>query len=212
MSKSKGNVIDPWTVLDTRGADALRWYFFSAGSPWTHAPRVPRGHRRDHAPVPPDALEHLLVLRHLREPRRLDAPGRPRRAGAVRRTCSTAGSGRGCTRTVREVTDALDGFDALRGAQALEAFVDDLSNWYVRRSRPRFWKAADPHAHATLHECLATLALLLAPFCPFVADELYANLVPGAGESVHLADWPERRRRRDRRRRSKPRWPRRARS
>src|SRR4029453_16604100 len=92
--------------------------------------------------------------------------------------------------TVREVTDALDGFDALRGAQALEALVDDLSNWYVRRSRPRFWKAADPHAHATLHEALTTTALLLAPFCPFAADELYANLAPDAG-SVHLADWPE---------------------
>jgi isoleucyl-tRNA synthetase len=91
---------------------------------------------------------------------------------------------------VREVTDALEGFDALRGAQALESLVDDLSNWYVRRSRPRFWKAADPNAHATLHEALSTIALLLAPFCPFVADELYANLAAGAG-SVHLADWPE---------------------
>jgi isoleucyl-tRNA synthetase len=91
---------------------------------------------------------------------------------------------------VREVTDALEGFDALRGAQALESLVDDLSNWYVRRSRPRFWKAADRHAHATLHEALTTVALLLAPFCPFVADELYANLAAGAG-SVHLADWPE---------------------
>src|SRR5262249_59147110 len=72
---------------------------------------------------------------------------------------------------VAEVTDALDGFDALRGAQALERLVDDLSNWYVRRSRARFWKAADPAAHATLYEALTTAVLLLAPFCPFVADE-----------------------------------------
>ena len=78
--------------------------------------------------------------------------------------------------TVAAVTDALDGFDALRGAQALERFVDDLSNWYVRRSRSRFWQADDATAHATLHECLSTLALLLAPFTPFVADELHRNL------------------------------------
>jgi len=80
-------------------------------------------------------------------------------------------------------------FDALRGAQALERLVDDVSNWYVRRSRPRFWKAADPAAHTTLHEVLTTTALLLAPFCPFVSDEIHRNLVPGA-DSVHLADWP----------------------
>jgi isoleucyl-tRNA synthetase len=99
--------------------------------------------------------------------------------------------------TVAAVTDSLEGFDALRGAQALDGFVDDLSNWYVRRSRARFWNANDPSAHATLHECLSTLALLLAPFTPFVADELHRNL-SGAGsvaerqgrESVHLADWP----------------------
>jgi len=91
--------------------------------------------------------------------------------------------------TVAAVTESLEGFDALRGAQALEGFVDDLSNWYVRRSRARFWNANDAHAHATLHECLSTLALLLAPFTPFVADELFRNL-SGATESVHLADWP----------------------
>ena len=69
------------------------------------------------------------------------------------------------------------------------AFVGDLSNWYVRRSRPRFWKSADPAAHATLHECLVTVTLLLAPYCPFITDELYANLT-GSADSVHLADWP----------------------
>jgi isoleucyl-tRNA synthetase len=91
--------------------------------------------------------------------------------------------------TVREVTDALDSFDALRGAQALDGLVDDLSNWYVRRSRPRFWKSADASAHATLHECLTTIALLLAPYCPFVADAMWQNLRATKG-SVHLEDWP----------------------
>jgi isoleucyl-tRNA synthetase len=91
---------------------------------------------------------------------------------------------------VRDVTSALEGFDAYAGAQSLAGLVDDLSNWYVRRSRPRFWKSSDPDAHATLHECLVTVAQLLAPFCPFVSDELYRNLTLG-GESVHLTDWPE---------------------
>jgi isoleucyl-tRNA synthetase len=100
--------------------------------------------------------------------------------------------------TIATVTEALDGFDALRGAQALERFVDDLSNWYVRRSRARFWNAeagSVPEretgaAHATLHEALSTVARLLAPFTPFMADELHRNL-QSSGESVHLADWPE---------------------
>jgi isoleucyl-tRNA synthetase len=88
------------------------------------------------------------------------------------------------------VTDALESFDSLTGAQALAELVDDLSNWFVRRSRPRFWKSSDPAAHATLHECLTTISQLLAPFCPFVTDAMYSNLVPDAG-SVHVTDWPE---------------------
>jgi isoleucyl-tRNA synthetase len=185
MSKSKGNVIDPWTVLDTRGADALRWNFFSAGSPWTP--------RRVSVEAIDESARFLVTLWNTYSffvtyanldgwtptadvadpsPEVLDRWVRSR-----------------LHHTVGTVTDALEGFDALRGAQALDAFVDDLSNWYVRRSRARFWQANDPQAHATLHECLSTVALLLAPFTPFVADELHRNL-GATGESVHLADWP----------------------
>jgi isoleucyl-tRNA synthetase len=92
-------------------------------------------------------------------------------------------------RTVRTVTTALEGFDALAGAQALAELVNDLSNWYVRRSRPRFWKSSDPAAHATLHETLTTIAQLLAPYCPFVSDAMFANLAQ-TSQSVHLTDWP----------------------
>ena len=92
------------------------------------------------------------------------------------------------------VTGALEGYDTLTAAQLLESFVDDLSNWYVRRSRPRFWKASDPGAFAALHESLSAVALMLAPFTPFVADEIYSVLretAPAGGEvSVHLEDWP----------------------
>ena len=87
------------------------------------------------------------------------------------------------------VTDALEAYDTLAAAQTLESFVDDLSNWYVRRSRPRFWKASDRRAFATLYQALATVAKLLAPFCPFVADEIY-RVLGGPEPSVHLEDWP----------------------
>ena len=78
--------------------------------------------------------------------------------------------------TTAAVTEALEGFDALTGATRIAALVDDLSNWYVRRSRPRFWGADDPDAHATLHHCLVVTSRLLAPFCPFLAEEIHGIL------------------------------------
>jgi isoleucyl-tRNA synthetase len=93
-------------------------------------------------------------------------------------------------RTVAVVTDALESYQSYTGAQAIAELVDDLSNWYVRRSRPRFWKSSDPAAHATLHECLTTIAQVLAPYCPFITDAMYHNLVSNGG-SVHVTDWPE---------------------
>jgi isoleucyl-tRNA synthetase len=184
MSKSRGNVVDPWEVIESRGADALRWSFVSSGSPWT-------ARRVSLTQIDEAANRFLLTLWNtyaffvtyanldgwepgavpVRPTHVLDRWVRSRLHGLV-----------------AEVTEALEGFDALRAAQGLERFVDDLSNWYVRRSRPRFWASGDPAAHAVLHECLTTLTLLLAPFCPFVADALHANLTGGG--SVHLADWP----------------------
>ncbi|NIR01229.1 MAG: class I tRNA ligase family protein, partial [Gemmatimonadales bacterium] len=99
---------------------------------------------------------------------------------------------------VADVTRALEDYDAARVTQVVESFVDDLSNWYVRLSRRRFWKSqADEDkqsAYSTLYEVLVTLVRLLAPILPFTAEEIYQNLVrsvlPGAPESVHLTDWP----------------------
>ncbi|MDX6642466.1 MAG: isoleucyl-tRNA synthetase, partial [Solirubrobacteraceae bacterium] len=87
------------------------------------------------------------------------------------------------------VRDRLDDYDATFAGRAIAELVDDVSNWYVRRSRPRFWDG-DPAAFATLRHCLVTISQLLAPFCPFVADEIYDNL-DGAEQSVHLCDFPE---------------------
>ena len=188
MSKSRGNILDPWTVLETRGADALRWNMVSSGSPWTS--------RRVFPEAIDESTSRFLVT--LWETYKFfvlyanldgwdEPPLEPPELHVLDRWILSRLHG-----TIETVTDALEGFDALRGAQALEGFVDDLSNWYVRRSRPRFWNAggnADVAAHWTLQESLRTIALLLAPFCPFVSDHLYRNIA-GATESVHLADWP----------------------
>ncbi len=91
--------------------------------------------------------------------------------------------------TVELVTDRLDHFDATTGGRAIGELVEDLSNWYLRSSRRRFWEG-DRAAFETLESCLLTIAKLLAPFCPFIADEIYDNL-DGSESSVHLCDWPE---------------------
>ena len=190
MSKTKGNVIDPWSVLDTRGADALRWNMFSAGSPWTP--------KRMFLEAVDDTTNRFLrtlwnTYSFFVTYANLDA-WRPAPRPEVEHVLDRWARSR-LHSTVQTVTASLEAFDALAGAQALDQLVDDLSNWYVRRSRPRFWKSSDPAAHATLHECLLTIAQLLAPFCPFVADELFSNLSaagPGdRGPSVHLSDWPD---------------------
>ena len=186
MSKSRGNVIDPWTILETHGADALRWYFFSAGSPWTN--------RRVYEEGIEEATRRMLLTLwntyyFFVTYANLDGWEPDGAARAPSHVLDRWARSR-LHGTVRDVTTALEGFDAYAGAQAVERLVDDLSNWYVRRSRPRFWKSTDPDAHATLHECLRTVTKLLAPFCPFVTDEVHVNLARTT-ESVHLADWPE---------------------
>jgi isoleucyl-tRNA synthetase len=184
MSKSKGNVIDPWEMFDRVGADAVRWTFFSQGQPWTPRRVYEEGVREA-------TRQSLLTLWNcysfFATYADLDgwtpqAERRPVTHVLDRWILSELDA------TVRTATDGLDDFDAFGAATAIAAFIDDLSNWYVRRSRPRFWKSSDPAAHQTLHECLVTVSELLAPFCPFLADELHTTLTGSA--SVHLADWP----------------------
>ena len=146
-------------------------------------PVLGRDGRRVAAPVPAAAVEHVRLLRPVRErQRRARSSGEPETEldrWAISRLHAT-------TEVVRE---RLDDYDATRAGHAIAAFVDDLSNWYVRRSRPRFWDG-DPAAFGTLHHCLVGVAQLLAPFCPFLADEIYDNL-DGGEPSVHLCDFPE---------------------
>ena len=208
MSKSKGNVIEPWVVLERQGADAFRWYLLTAQSPWESF--------RFSLEAVDDAMRrflltlwntHSFLVTYASLPDGW-SPGGPSPDPAALRPVDRWILSR-LDGTVADVTRRLEGFDATGAGRGLEAFLDDLSNWYVRTSRRRFWggrnggegSADGDAAFATLHECLSTLALLVAPFCPFVAEEMYGTLVAAhdseAPESVHLADWPSPRGRHD---------------
>jgi isoleucyl-tRNA synthetase len=183
MSKSLGNTVDPWAVIGDYGADALRWYFFTSKYPWD-------GYRFSPETIAEGVRTFLLQLWNTYSFYVLYANASEVAPGAAvgRRSELDHWILSRLQATVEGVGERLEEFDATAGGRAIAQFVDDLSNWYVRRSRPRFW-AGDPAAFSTLHECLVTVAQLLAPFCPFVADEIYDNL-DGSQPSVHLCDWP----------------------
>jgi isoleucyl-tRNA synthetase len=186
MSKSRGNIVDPWDVIDRFGADALRWYFFTSKQPWD-------GYRFSVEAVGEGVRLFLRQLwntygfyvLYANASNLDDLEGRP---PSDRPDLDRWIQSRGAA-TVERVRERLDAFDATGAGRAIAEFVDDLSNWYVRRTRRRFW-AGDVDAHATLRECLLTVAGLLAPFLPFIADEIYDNL-DGSLASVHLTDFPE---------------------
>jgi isoleucyl-tRNA synthetase len=192
MSKHLGNVLEPIPLMDAHGADALRWFFAASGSPW--------GARR----VGHDVLSEIVrkvLLTYWNTASFLvlyanaggwtpsSAPPAASRPLLDRWVLSELHA------VTRDVTSALESFDTAAAGRRLTTFIDDLSNWYVRRSRRRFWdgpgSADGAAAFATLYECVTTLTLLLAPFVPFVTDYVWGVLRrAGAPESVHLASWP----------------------
>ncbi|MGH2847658.1 MAG: class I tRNA ligase family protein, partial [Thermoleophilaceae bacterium] len=195
MSKSKGNVVVPWDVLDTHGADAFRWYYFTSKQPWD-------GYRFSLETVGESVRQFLkplwntyafyVLYANVNEPEG-DSPGYGELASGRPEARPTADLDRWIASrlagTVERVIERMDGYDTTFAGRAVADFVDDLSNWYVRLSRRRFWDG-DPTAFATLRECLLGTAKLLAPLTPFVADEIYENL-DGGEPSVHLCDFPE---------------------
>jgi isoleucyl-tRNA synthetase len=197
MSKSLGNVINPWDLFEKQGADALRWALYTATSPGNTR-------RFSEDQVDEAVRKHLLTLWNTYsffvtyaridgfDPNTDSVP--PERRSLMDRWALGE-----LQLTTQTVTERLDAYDVTAAGRAIGDFVDELSNWYVRRSRRRFWKGEDDldkkAAHSTLYECLVAVAKLTAPFTPFVAEVLYQNLVVNvdgeAPESVHLADWPE---------------------
>src|SRR3954470_10950781 len=176
MSKSKGNVVEPWEVIDRFGADAFRWFFFTSKQPWD-------GYRFSVDAVGEWSHRFLSTLWAVHHFHSLYRPERDTEPTEFDRWILSR-----LAATVDEVTERLEAFDATFAGRAIAEFVDDLSNWYLRRNRRRLWNG-ESAAFATLRECLVTVAQLLAPFCPFTADELYVQL-GGEEGSVHLCDWP----------------------
>jgi isoleucyl-tRNA synthetase len=183
MSKSRGNVVSPWDVLERYGADAFRWYLFTSKQPWD-------GYRFSFDAVGEGVRQFLLTLWNTYSFFVLYANvnGVARDADGERTLLDRWVLSR-LDGVVETVTERLDDYDTTSAGRAIAAFVDDLSNWYVRLSRRRFWDG-DPGAMATLRECLVTTAELLAPLTPFVADEIYENL-HASEPSVHLCDFPQ---------------------
>ena len=186
MSKSRGNIVEPWELLGEFGADTARLYFLASSEVW-------RPKRFDRAAIPEIAGSFLVTLRSTYAFFQLYAGGEVPARVAERETALDRWLRSRLAATVEAVLDAWDGYDATAGVRAVIQFVvDDLSNWYVRLSRSRFWapdREADPAAVGTLYDALVTVSRLLAPAAPFATDWLHRAL---CGESVHLARFPER--------------------
>jgi isoleucyl-tRNA synthetase len=208
MSKSKGNVVEPWDVISAHGADAFRWYYLTAQQPWS-------GYRFSVDTVGESVRQFLLTLWNTysfwvlyanaenlgpadfssdtlltfvrNNPTNVKSTADDLDRWALSKLQSTIA-------TVRE---KMDEFDCTAAGRAIAEYVEELSNWYVRLSRRRFWEG-DRAAFATLRHCLLEVVALLAPFTPFLAEEIHLNLAGGAGEelgelpdSVHLRDFPQ---------------------
>ncbi|MFN2465289.1 MAG: isoleucine--tRNA ligase [Candidatus Dormibacteria bacterium] len=195
MSKSKGNVVDPMQMMDRYGADAVRWYFYTAvaaGSEYRVSPKVFSDVVGGFMRMLWNCYVFFVQYANLDgfDPEAQPSTPLEQRPLLDRWLLSEL------NQCVTRATTELEAYDATGAARAIENFVADLSNWYVRRSRRRFWKSESDHdklsAYQTLHEALTKVSLLMAPFAPFIADELYRNLARGdaRADSVHLADWP----------------------
>ncbi|MBR2340854.1 MAG: isoleucine--tRNA ligase, partial [Clostridia bacterium] len=196
MSKHKGNVVDPWTVLDKQGADAVRWYFYTSSAPWLPSrfyPEAVSEAQRKYMGTLWNTYAFFCLYADVDgyDPSKYDI-----------KTCKLSLMDKWIlsklNTLIKTVDENLAVYNIIDSARALQDFIDILSNWYVRRGRDRYWgsemtddKAA---AYTTLWYVLVTFAKLTAPYTPFIAEEMYLNLVPNffkdAPKSVHLCDFP----------------------
>ncbi len=196
MSKHKGNVVDPWSVLDKQGADAVRWYFYSSSAPWLPSrfyEEAVSESQRKYLGTLWNTYAFFVLYAEIDgyNPAQYDL-----------KKCKLSLMDKWIlsklNTLVDEVDKGLDNYEICESARAIQEFTDDLSNWYVRRGRERYWgpemtddKAA---AYTVLYNVLVTLAKVTAPFTPFIAEMMYSNLVPNfypdAPESVHLCSFP----------------------
>ena len=196
MSKSKKNGVDPLVLLDTAGADATRWYFYTGSAPWISSrlslENVEKS-QRGFLSTLWNVYSFYVLYAEIDQFNPLNYSDFKSDNIMDKWIISKLNT------LVKEVDEKLDGYDITGAGNLIESFTDELSNWYVRRNRERFWvtELTDDKigAYTTLYKVLVTLSKVIAPFVPFMADAIYQNLVAGldknAPESVHLCYWPE---------------------
>ncbi|MDD2859292.1 MAG: isoleucine--tRNA ligase, partial [Candidatus Nanopelagicales bacterium] len=190
MSKHLGNVLEPIGLMDDHGADAVRWFMLAGGSPW-QARRVGHGAIADVVRKTLLTYWNTVAFQSLYGRLAEWDPAGPAPAVADRPVIDRWLISE-ANRMNRDVDSALEQFDTQRAGRLIATFIDDLSNWYVRRSRRRFWDG-DPAALATLHEALRITTLCMAPFTPFITERVWQDLFASSAgtDSVHLASWPQ---------------------
>ena len=196
MSKHKGNVVDPWTVLDKQGADAVRWYFCASSSPWLPTRFYPEGiseYQRKFIGTFWNTYAFYVLYADIDKfnptEYKLEYDKLSQMDKWVLSKLNTL---------VKEVDAGMQEYKVTESSRLIQDFTDELSNWYVRRCRERFWGSGMEqdkiNAYMTLYTCLVTLAKVSAPFVPFMTEQIYQNLVVNfdktAPESIHLCDFP----------------------
>ncbi len=196
MSKHKGNVVDPWQVLDNQGADAVRWYFCASSSPWLPTRFYPEGiseYQRKFIGTFWNTYAFYVLYADIDDFNPMNYKLEYEKLSQMDKWALSK-----LNTLVKTVDELMTDYKVTESARAIQDFADELSNWYVRRSRDRFWangmEQDKINAYMTLYTCLVTLAKVTAPFIPFMTEEIYQNLVTNldktAPESIHLCDFP----------------------
>ena len=195
MSKSKGNTVDPFEILKTYGADTTRWYMMSNSSPWDNLKFSEDGLKetqRKFFNTMVNTYSFFAMYANIdgfnANTSHIPVPDRPEIDRWIISRLNT---------TIKQVEEYFDAYEPTKAARQMETFVEELSNWYVRRNRRRFWKSGTTldktAAYQTLHECLLSMSQLMSPIAPFISEWLYQRLIntmPAYEESVHLSFFP----------------------